>query len=140
MGTTCQQSIFLYPSSGYIRHNVRVDFADWLSEQMKANALTPASLARHSGMSEGAISHIFSGRRKPGFEFCVSIAPALRQKPEAVLRAAELLPPLAENDQVLEQFSHKLGLLPPEGQKHVLEFLDFLLSKEKLNIPTKMRR
>ena len=109
-----------------------MDFSDWLNQQMQKNNLTPASLARQAGITEGTISHIFAGRRKPGIDFCVAISPIIKQSPETVLRAAGLLPPEKDrpNSLILDEINFKFSLLSPEKQKQLLDFLNFILAQK----------
>lgn len=51
-------------------------------------------LARRAELSSSGVSHVMSGVRNPGFDFCVGIARALGEPPEKILRLARLLPAL----------------------------------------------
>lgn len=97
--------------------------------------MTPASLARQAGITEGTISHIFAKRRKPGIEFCVAIAPAIKQKPETVARMAGLLPPEKEitTSPTVSEIKYKITLLSAEKQNQVLDFVNFLLQQDQTN-------
>lgn len=66
------------------------DFTKWLADQM--GEMSQAELARQSGLSQGLISQILSGQRKPGVEACAGVARAFHLPPEDVMRRAGLLP------------------------------------------------
>ncbi len=68
-----------------------MNFTDWLTFEMRQRGWTQAELAIRSGVTPGAISHIFSGTRKPGIEMLRGIARALSLPNERVFRAAGAL-------------------------------------------------
>lgn len=75
-----------------------IDFPDWLNEQMKQRNLSQSELARMSKISQSQISLVLNRDRKPGSDFCASIAHALRLPTEDVFRAAGILPPPPPNE------------------------------------------
>ncbi len=53
--------------------------------------MSQAELARRSGLSQGLISQILNGQRKPGVEACAGFARAFHLPTEDVMRRAGLL-------------------------------------------------
>jgi transcriptional regulator with XRE-family HTH domain len=78
-------------------------FSDWLLKELNARNMSQSDLARVAGLGSGTISNIVSGNRKVGQETLDKIARALRLPPEAVFRAAGLLPPNKDLDPWVEQ-------------------------------------
>ena len=78
-------------------------FAEWLKAELEKRGWLAARLARESGLSRGALSHIFSGERQPGMDMLRGIARAFSLPLMDVLRAAGLFDP-SENpaDESLE--------------------------------------
>jgi len=98
-----------------------------VSEEISRRNLSIRDFAKLVGVSHPTISAILNGDQ-PSFDVCAKLAPVLRIPLDAVLRAADLLPPNPEiNDTILsalEIFSR----LSPEDQA---EFLEFLRIKEQ---------
>src|SRR5512133_1455497 len=65
-------------------------FTEWLQFEMSQRGWNRADLADNSGVTRGAISHIFSGSRQPGLEMLRGIARSLQLPSEQVFRAAGL--------------------------------------------------
>ena len=68
-------------------------FAEWLKAELEKRGWLAARLARESGLSRGALSHIFSGERQPGMDMLRGIARAFSLPLMDVLRAAGLFDP-----------------------------------------------
>jgi len=66
-------------------------FIEWLSDEIHRRGWTQAELADRSGVTRGAISHLFSGTRNPGVEIITKMARALEIPTAEVFRAAGLL-------------------------------------------------
>lgn len=105
----------------------KVDFNDWLIEEMNRRDWSQADLARRSGLSSAGLSRILSGRRGIGYDACVSISDALDLPIEIVLRKAGFLPedgaPSHISDQII---AYKVAELPQHQKDQVLQFIEFL--------------
>lgn len=64
------------------------DFSEWLREELQKRGWRAATLARESGISRGAISHIFNHERTPGIDMLRAIAKAFDLPLITVLQAA----------------------------------------------------
>ncbi len=99
------------------------DFMDWLNSQLNQTGWGYNELARRAGVSGSTISHIMSGRNKPGFEFCAQIARALNLSEDFVFRKAGLLPPLPPETAIAQEAHRLVRLIPPDRQQLALEIL-----------------
>ncbi len=70
-------------------------FRDWLLKELHTRGWSMRELSKRARMSESAVGHVVSGRRKAGTELCLGIARAFNMPGEAVLQAAGILPPPA---------------------------------------------
>ncbi|MCJ7532270.1 MAG: helix-turn-helix transcriptional regulator [Anaerolineales bacterium] len=61
-------------------------------------------LARQAKVSQGSIGNVIRGDRQPGPDLCHAIARALKLPPEAVFRAAGILPEVNQDAPGLEEF------------------------------------
>ena len=68
-------------------------FTEWLTQEMQKRGWSQAELARESGITKGALSHIFSGTRKPGVVMLKAISQAFNLPAEHVFRVAGILEP-----------------------------------------------
>lgn len=66
-------------------------FSEWLQGELDKRKWTRADLARHSGLTPAALSHIMAGTRGLGPKAAAGIAKALGIKTEDVLRVAGVL-------------------------------------------------
>jgi transcriptional regulator with XRE-family HTH domain len=107
----------------------RIDFSQWLQEQMNERGLSQSDLARLAGVTRSSINGILVGTRGPGPDLCNAIARGLKLPPEVVFRAAGLLPPKPNAEPTVEEASYKLSQLPDWQQKIVLRFIDSLLTE-----------
>lgn len=105
------------------------EFPNWLQNVLNELGWTQADLARKSDLATATISRIMSGYRRPDPESLLNIAMAFKMSPETVFRAAGLLPPKGEIAATMEEVNYKLGLLPPDQQQQVLEYVEFLLER-----------
>jgi transcriptional regulator with XRE-family HTH domain len=106
-----------------------VTFVTWLDTELDKRGWNRSELARRAGFTPGALTHIYSGKRKPGINLCNAIAKAMNIQPEEVQRAAGLLPPSSNRNAHLEKMLYKIELLPPEEQKRIDHQIDFILSE-----------
>jgi transcriptional regulator with XRE-family HTH domain len=104
-------------------------FSKWLVEAHESRGWSQAELARRAGVSRTSISDAISCKNPAGFELCAGIAHALKLPPEIVFRAAGLLPPDRELDEIEQELSHLYRLLPEEKQQQLLEYARFLLAQ-----------
>jgi transcriptional regulator with XRE-family HTH domain len=97
------------------------DFPTWLQNEMTKRGWNQSDLARHSGITTGQISRILSGTRNPVPETLTAIARALRMPPVSVFRAAGLLPPDTELDELDRELLHLFDQLSPDDQIEIIE-------------------
>lgn len=107
------------------------EFAAWLLDELKKRDWNQSDLSQRSGISQGAISKVLLGQRKPGLEFCVGVAKALRIPSESIFRAAGLLPEIPEDAEGKEELDYLFNTLSDEGKNDLLIYARFLLAEEK---------
>lgn len=105
-------------------------FSSWLLQEMNKKDWTQADLARASGLTTAAISRYMTGRI-PEEESAKKIARAFKIPPEQVFRAAGILPPVKEKEQLIEIILHELDTLSPEDKADVIEFIEFKARRKR---------
>lgn len=69
------------------------EFNIWLEAKLKDYGWQPSDLAREGKMGNSTVTRVLNGTRKPGVEFCLTVAKVFREPEEKVLRLAGILPP-----------------------------------------------
>lgn len=82
---------------------VKGEFTVWLEVELARRRWTRADLAREANISQATLSHIYSGRRKLGYEVASAIAKALDVPIGVVLVEAGMEEPDAEYDPIFEE-------------------------------------
>lgn len=108
------------------------DFALWLKGELEAQGWKQADLARATGLHSGTIANVLNGQRKPGVDFVLAVARALRVSPEDLYRRAGLLPPQPDRYRTPTEkdLLDILKRLPLDKQKEVINFARFLYQQE----------
>ena len=84
------------------------DSLHWITSELNKRDWKNADLARYSLLSETTISRTLNGQQAITYKFCIGVAKAFDESPEAVLRRAGLLPPLPA---AVEEEREAIGLL-----------------------------
>lgn len=100
-------------------------FNDWLLERLKENGWSQADLARHSGLTRGAISNYVNGR-VPDEVALRKIAKAFNIPPENIFRVAGVLPQTTD-DPWINEIAYKLKMLDDSRRNLVDKFIKMLL-------------
>lgn len=108
-------------------------FSEWLMKELNNRNINQSELARLSGISRGAISHIINGVRQPGPDICDAIATAFKLPPETVFRAAGLLPKKPEADQKLEEIMFLMRELSPDDLEEIDQIIRLKLNRKPIN-------
>jgi len=101
-------------------------FRQWLTEELAARGWKQADLAREAGISTTAVSAIFSGRHNTGTAVAIKIANAFECPAETVFRAAGILPPSKETDEVVHRIIHDMEGLSLEDRELVSAYIRML--------------
>lgn len=101
------------------------NFSNWLRKELEKRDWSQADLARRSGVSTAQIARILSGERGIGAASLQSIAKALKIPSETIYRAAGLLPPVSEEEALIQEIMHDFNELPPDEQINVAEYVKF---------------
>lgn len=100
------------------------NFSEWLSNELQTRKLRQADLARSAHLDAAVINNLISGRRGPGEDTCKAIAHAFGLPPEAVFRAAGMLPSIPPDDEEWELWKHELQKLNPEQRARFRHYLE----------------
>lgn len=107
---------------------VDMKFNDWILSQLKDRGWSQADLARSSGLTRGGVSNYINGRI-PDEKALRKIAKAFKLPPEAVFRAAGVLPPTA-NDLWVENMNYKIGQLTGVRRELAERLINTLLTEQ----------
>lgn len=99
-----------------------------ITKEMQRRNVSVREAARIIGVSHPTLMKALAGDRIT-FEFADSLSKFLRTSTEHVLRLGGLLPKIDPKEQFFEQILHKIKTLSEEDQQHLMNFIDFLLSK-----------
>lgn len=97
-------------------------FGEWLALERGKREWSQSDLSRFSGLHRAVISKLESGTQ-PMPDTLNALAIALGYPPETVFRAAGILPPQTEDNEVIDQIKHLTKELPPQEQQDILEFI-----------------
>ena len=107
-------------------------FSSWLNAEMGKASLNQSELAKRANINQAAVSRLLAGTTTPSAETCNAIAKALKLPPEQVYRAAGLLPPKSEHDELVERAEHMLRSFKTEQYRQIaLATLEALLVQEE---------
>jgi len=107
-------------------------FTDWLESELKSKNMSPADLARATRKDQSIVSRILRGEREPRPQTLNAIAHALKISPEEIYRAAGLLPPKPDAEELIEQAEHIINNYKyPETKRRALAYLEFLREEEE---------
>lgn len=99
-------------------------FAVWLLEELNKQGWQQSEFAKEAKIGTGTLSNVLSGNRKPGWDFCVSVAQALNIPPDEVFRRAGLLPQSTAPDKPdYEQLKEVAAHLNNEELSKALEYV-----------------
>lgn len=108
----------------YTRVRSNMTFIEWIEQELASREWKQATLAQVIGASEGMVSMVLRGERKPGPDFCNKIAKAFGIPAEAVFRMAGLLPALPEeDDELARRVVENFKLLSIEKRREVLSYV-----------------
>lgn len=101
----------------------------FIERELEKRGWTQADLCRASGMNDSMISNLINERRKLGLNSVISLAKAFNMSTDEVLRGSGLLPPVKPRTAEHERLLHQYDLLKRDQQIHLMNYIDFLLSK-----------
>jgi transcriptional regulator with XRE-family HTH domain len=111
----------------------KMTFTEWLEQELESRRWRQADLAQEMGSSEGMVSMVLRGERKPGPDFCNGIARAFGVPPETVFRMAGLLPALPEeDDELARQLVENFKRLPIEQRREILSYVFWKIQESRL--------
>ena len=111
--------------------NMTSKLDQWLIQEIKDRGWSIRELARRAELSHGTINSVLAGRSKPGIDFCLGIAKALRINPIRVFQIAEILPPAPEETPTSRELLYMFMQLDDENQKRIMSITRTFLEEEK---------
>lgn len=117
----------------------KVDFSDWLSDELAARDWSQADLARASGVSRAAISKTLNRTSFPSPELCSAIAKGLNIPVSEVLQKAGILPPTLETDKDTEEMMHLFTQMTTEDQETLIGMARFFVERRANKKPAGAR-
>jgi transcriptional regulator with XRE-family HTH domain len=104
-----------------------MDFVAWLKNELVAQNWSQADLSRATGLSSGTIANVLNEKRKPGVDFVLAVARALRVEPEDLYRRAGFLPrkPTLNHGPIINEAIDVLQRLSPEEQEEILNYAKY---------------
>jgi len=95
-------------------------FVQWIETELKKRNWNRAELARKSGLSTAALSHIYAGTRNPGSTLCKAIARAFNLPESVVFLAAGVMEPTNDIDPAYEELKYWFSLMTGDEQEEFL--------------------
>lgn len=104
-------------------------FAEWLQKYLDHKGWNQSDLARAAGINRQVVHSYLSYKTvRYDVEILKAIARALDEPPEAVFRAAGMLPAVSDDDAIDEQLRHDYERLSPEGKRQARNYIRYLAS------------
>lgn len=112
---------------------VRLQFVNWLNEQLSERGWSQRELARRARLSHTSIARVVDGSRNPSADFVASVARALGERPESLFRLAGLLPAYhgTEDEQAIQELEEVWRELSPEERRQVYQYAMWRLNEQK---------
>lgn len=101
----------------------KIEFIEWLKKQIESRNWSQAEFARQTNLSPAQVTRLLNGERGVGENGIIAIAHAFKLSPEAVFRAAGILPQQTANNETIEQINYLTKELPTDEQQGILEFV-----------------
>jgi len=98
-------------------------FSTWLQSELDNRGWRPTDLAKRSSISDTTVSRILRGERNADIETLKAFAHAFKLPPEQVYRAAGILQPKPDMNEIIEQILHDIQDLPEADQQEVLAYI-----------------
>jgi transcriptional regulator with XRE-family HTH domain len=107
-------------------------FAQWLQSEMDKRGWSQSDCARAADLNRAVINKLLNGRCRPQPATLMAIARAFKIPVETAYRAAGLLPPNPESDQVTAELLYIFNRIQsPQRRTTVMTFLKALATEEE---------
>jgi len=107
------------------------EFVDWLNDELEKRGWSYNELGRRADLSSGGVSIVMTERQKPGYQFCIKVALALKDSPERVLRLAGLLPTRPDPDPYFEVLENLWDRAPDWKKRDIVVQLRAVLEEQE---------
>lgn len=110
---------------------MEVDLIDWLNRELRERGWSQRELARRAGVSGATISQVLSMQQRPTWEFCASVARALRVPVDDLFVLAGLKRPPAEPIREEQEVLELLRSLPATARSVIITMLRAMVGYER---------
>jgi transcriptional regulator with XRE-family HTH domain len=113
----------------------RLDFAQWLSDELKQHGWNRAQFARLTGISAPQITRILNREQRPGPDSINAIASFLKKKPASLYQLAGVMTPEGNGieDTDAETLYDKIVSLSPDLRDRAADFVNILVQLKSQN-------
>lgn len=108
--------------------------SDLIKAEMERRNISIREFADLVGSTHPTIASILEGR-VPSYKTCTQLAPVLHQPLTAILRAANLLPPVSEITELSERLLYIFEQLSDDKKHALVNFGLYLLGESKAKSP-----
>jgi transcriptional regulator with XRE-family HTH domain len=107
-------------------------FAEWLQSEINKRGWSQSDCARAADLNRAVINKLLNGKSKPQPFTLVAIARAFKIPIEIAYRAAGLLPPSADADDMIEELIYVFSSIQsPQRRATAIMLLKALLTEEE---------
>ena len=100
-------------------------FSDWLFQELTKREMSQSQLAKATGLTRQAISYYLSEKSKrPDDDALKEIARVFKIPVEEIYRAANILPPTTNDDELDKRIMHLIRLLPTSEKEKFAKRLE----------------
>jgi len=107
-------------------------FAEWLQAEMNKRGWSQSDCARSADLNRAVINKLLNGKSKPQPLTLVALARGFRIPVEVAYRAAGLLPPSVDGDEIIEEVIHTFkSIQSPQRRATAIMLLKALVAEEE---------
>lgn len=114
-----------------------IDFPTWLQNQLDNKNWRVKDLARHSHISDAAVSRVLSGQRNADTDTLLAFANALNISPIVMFRQAGKLPENNGADVKLDDWEFLLKQMSPEDEAELRQIAELKIERRKKELSLK---
>jgi transcriptional regulator with XRE-family HTH domain len=107
-------------------------FAEWLQSEMDKRGWSQSDCARAADLNRAVINKLLNGKSKPQPITLLAIARAFKIPTEMAYRAAGLLPPVDDGDNIIEELVYTFKCIEsPQRRSTAIMLLKALVAEEE---------
>ena len=110
----------------------RLHFAEWLQAEMDRRGWSQSDCARSADLNRAVINKLINGKSRPQPSTLIALSRAFRIPVETAYRAAGLLPPSPDSDEITNEMIHIFkSIQSPHRRTTALMLLKALVVEEE---------